>query len=565
MPSGGRLQYDLVGIATALASAEYRVPTYQRSYAWKETQVQDFWDDLRQAMDAGDPDYFLGTLVLTTGDANERRITIIDGQQRLATTSLFLAALRDVWAGRDEDEQAEDLEKNYLSVFDRRAKTREPRLTLNEEDDPFFRDLVIDQSAPAAVRESHERLEWALDYLAAQLTEDADSHGKRAEDRLIAWAEFMDEKATVITVTVPSEADAFVIFETLNDRGARLTVGDLLKNFLFMRSKDRLETVKTSWVQALNELDLSAENEDFVTFLRHHWSSMHGAVRERDMYRAIRDDITTPAKAAKYAKQLAEAADLYAALNSPSDPYWTAKHFSTSARANVETLNRLDLEQNRPLLLAVMEHFAAKELRRTLQALVSWSLRGIVVGGIGGGRTEKAYCDAAVKVREGKIKTAEELLSELSNIVPTDAVFQEEFARARQTKAGISRYILLALERAHSGGKEPELVPNANEDEVNLEHILPQRAKSADWRAFTMDQLASMAQRIGNHVLLKKTENAKIGNKPWLAKKPVLARSSLKLTRVASKSADWNPATISARQKTLARLAVTTWPRKPPS
>lgn len=298
MPSGGRLRYDLVGIATALSSSEYRVPTYQRSYAWKDTAVEDFWDDLRQALDAGDPDYFLGTLVLTT-DADGRRITVIDGQQRLATTSLLLAALRDVWVEREEHEQADDLKKRYLSVFDRSSKSRQPRLMLNEEDDAFFRGLVIDQTDPKPTRESHERLASALRYLTAQLLDDAVAHGKRTEERLVAWADFLDQKATVITVTVPSEADAFVIFETLNDRGARLTIGDLLKNFLFMRSKDRLDAVKTSWVQALNELDLEAENDDFVTFLRHHWSSMHGAVREREMYRAIKDDITTPAKATK--------------------------------------------------------------------------------------------------------------------------------------------------------------------------------------------------------------------------------------------------------------------------
>lgn len=507
MPSAGRLRYDLDGIASVLSSAEYSVPIYQRSYAWKQTAVEDFWDDLRQALDAGDPDYFLGTLVLTT-ESTGRRVTVIDGQQRLATTSLLLAALRNVWLDRDETDHADDLEKRYLSVFDRRSKVHEPRLTLNEEDDPFYRELVIERASPTPTRESHERISWALAYLATHLKGDAASRGTAAEERLVAWSEFMDDQATVITVTVPTEADAFVIFETLNDRGAQLTTGDLLKNFLFMRAKNRLESVKTTWIQALNELDLSAENDRFVTFLRHHWSSMHGAVRERDMYRAIKEDITTPAKAVKYGKQLAEAADLYAALDSPSDSYWTSQHFTSSARANVETLNRLDLDQNRPLLLAVMAHFDPKEIRRTLQALVSWSVRGIVVGGIGGGRTEKAYCDAAVKAREAKVKTADELLTELSPIVPSDSGFEEEFARATQTKGAIARYFQLALERAQSGESEPELVPNANEDEVNLEHILPQRAKATEWPAFSSEQVVALSQRIGNHTLLKKTENA---------------------------------------------------------
>jgi hypothetical protein len=215
------------------------------------------------------------------------------------------------------------------------------------------------------------------------------------------------------------------------------------------------------------------------------------------------------------------------------------------------------------LLLAVLAHFAPAEIKRTLKAVVSWNVRGLVVGGIGGGRTEKAYCDAAVKVRGGKIKTAAALLKELSGIVPDDTQFEDEFARARQTKAGIARYLQLALERSEIGEKEPELVPNANEDEVNLEHILPQRAKSSEWPEFAAEEVSQWANRLGNHCLMKKTQNAKLGNKAWSVKQPVLAASSFKLTKDAAKAIDWDANAIAARQEKLARLAVKTWPREP--
>ena len=82
---------------------------------------------------------------------------------------------------------------------------------------------------------------------------------------------------------------------------------------------------------------------------------------------------------------------------------WT--ELGTIAEKNLQTLNRLDLEQMRPLLLAVMKHFANREIKRTLKALVSWGVRGLIVGGIGGGKTERAYSQAAVKIRDGNIKT----------------------------------------------------------------------------------------------------------------------------------------------------------------
>jgi hypothetical protein len=562
VPEKGRLDYDLVGIADALSRHEYRVPTYQRSYALTDAEILDFWEDLRQSLDAEEPDYFLGTLVLTPHE-DGRRITIIDGQQRLATTSLMLAALRRVWLKREEPEQADDIFNNYLSVFDRRAKIREPRLMLNDEDDQFFRELVVEDKFPTPGRESHERLSEALLLFQEKLDADARAHGNKSGERLIRWTEFLDKQATAITVTVPTEADAFVIFETLNDRGAPLTIGDLLKNYLFMRAGDRLDSVRTSWIQALNELDISAENEVFVTFLRHHWSSMFGAVRESDLYSGIKEEVGSANQAVRYAKQLTKAAKLYAALLSPSDDYWTGRHFGTSVKNNVATLLTLELEQNRPLLLAVMEEFSNSELKRTLKALVSWSVRGIVVGGIGGGRTERAYCEAAVAVRAKKIKTTEQLLKELSPIVPEDDDFKDAFGRARQTKSAIARYLLLALERSKAGDAEPELVPNADEEQVNLEHILPRRAKQTDWPQFREEEIGTWSQRIGNQCLLKKTENAKIGNKSWRVKKPILGSSSLRLTKAAARAGEWNMDEITKRQRRLAKEAVKTWPRKP--
>jgi Protein of unknown function DUF262/Protein of unknown function (DUF1524) len=561
MPMRGRIAYEMTGIASVLKDEKFRVPIYQRSYAWDSAEIDDFWDDLKHAIDSGEPDYFLGTLVLTP-DEKSGRTTIIDGQQRLATTSLLLAALRNVYRERDESALADEIQKDYLSWLDRRSKQREPRVVLNAEDDPFFRELVIEEGKPpTASRDSHERLASAYTNLQKRLEVDVADHGKRGDDRLLDWAEYLDKQASVITVTVPTEADAFVIFETLNDRGAPLTLGDLLKNYLFMRSGSRLETVKTSWVQALTAMDLSAENDLFITFLRHHWSSKEGAIRERELYSKIKEAVSSGGQTVKYAKELAEAAKLYRAITEPGDEHWGKTGFGKSTPTNVRTLLDLGLEQNRPLLLAVMQHFTVAEQRQTLKALVSWSVRGLVVGGIGGGQTERAYCDAAVKIRKGTIKTTDALLSELVSIVPDDSDFKDAFSRARQTKPKIARYIQLALERTQGGQAEPELVPNDDAEHVNLEHILPRNAKPADWPQFAPEEVSQWANRLGNHTLLKKTQNGKIGNKSWTVKQPILAKSSLTLTKTPAKAMIWDKAAIVARQKKLAQLAIKAWPR----
>lgn len=298
-------------------------------------------------------------------------------------------------------------------------------------------------------------------------------------------------------------------------------------------------------------MDLSAENDDFITFLRHHWSSKEGAIRERELYARIKRDVTSSARAVRYTKELTEAAKLYKAITEPGDDYWGTPEFGASASANVRTLLDLGLEQNRPLLLAVMQHFDAKSQKATLKALVSWSVRGLIVGGIGGGQTERAYCEAAVKVRAGQIKTTTALLSELGSIVPDDKDFEDAFSRARQTKPRVARYLQLALERSQRGEAEPELVPNDDVDAVNLEHILPRRPTDADWPDFAPEEIPQWTNRLGNQTLLKKSQNKLIGNKPWATKQPILQRSELTLTKTAADATTWDkvrskPASVSS-------------------
>jgi hypothetical protein len=211
-----------------------------------------------------------------------------------------------------------------------------------------------------------------------------------------------------------------------------------------------------------------------------------------------------------------------------------------------------------------MQHFPVVEVRKVLLALVNWGVRGIIVGGIGGGTYEKAYCDAAVKIRKGELKIADELFKELASIIPTDEEFAAAFSVARVPKSNLARYYLIALEKGKKGEKEPELVPNADEDQLNLEHVLPKNSTEADWGdTFTPDERKDSVFRIGNLALLQKGPNGRIGNKSFAVKKPILEASQLILTKEVGAKPKWSPTEIQLRQERLSKLAVTVWPRQP--
>ena len=160
--------------------------------------------------------------------------------------------------------------------------------------------------------------------------------------------------------------------------------------------------------------------------------------------------------------------------------------------------------------------------------------------------------------------TTEEILTKtkVGALVPSDAVFQAGFSDWRATPK-LSRYLLRSLELTERGDAEPELIVNDDVDLVNLEHVLPRNAKDVDWPSFSLEDRRSYVDRIGNHVLLKKGVNDRIGNKGWISKRSVLASSALLLTNQAGAESDWTSSAIDARQRRLAALAIATWPRLP--
>src|SRR5215467_9823631 len=102
------------GLATILNQHLLMVPPNQRSYAWEETHVRTLFEDLSAAISNNNQTYFLGTLVFTQGPGD--RLEVADGQQRLATASILIAAIRDYLAemGQAEKKAAEKYTAEHL-------------------------------------------------------------------------------------------------------------------------------------------------------------------------------------------------------------------------------------------------------------------------------------------------------------------------------------------------------------------------------------------------------------------------------------------------------------------
>ena len=555
------LETDVEGIGHLLSDRMLAIPDFQRSYSWTLDEVGELWEDLKQAIDESSPEYFLGSVV-TTSAPGESRDQVIDGQQRLATISLLLAAVRDLLKARsDAREQA--IESKVLGDRNLRTKTPEPRLTLNADDNELFRAMTLPlegQDRPKPLTSSHKRLLATYDYLHSKLEElIADLGPGEWQEPLFDWYEYLLKNACVIHVTVSEEERAFEVFETLNDRGLNLSTSDLLKNYLFRKAGERMEEAKSKWTRAMATLAAAGMDGDEDTFLKHVWASKKGVVRVKALYSLIKKDITTQDSAIRFAAELAECAPFWTAMYDRDADSW--KGMSDGTRAAVDTLKNLAVEQCRPLLLAALRRFDGPGVESLVRHLVDWSVRWLVVGGGSAGTVERLYATAAQKVTDGGVTSVSGVRELFLGKVPGDAAFKDSFGIMAVKKAWQARYYLAVLENASKGDDQPELVPNEDVEKVNLEHVLPKNP-SPEWLvSFTPDEAQAMTLMLGNQVLLQERSNRALGNAPFATKMAALAASELTLTREVGRCDQWTPDEIRQRQSRLAELAVTVWER----
>ncbi len=555
-----QLSTFVFGVGHLISDRKLAIPDYQRSYSWNLDEVSELWYDLDKAMHIGAPEYFLGSVVTTTTQSPRQQV--IDGQQRLATFSLFYAAMRDIFKSRS-DERAAEVERDFLGRKNMSTRELEPNLRLNAEDNDIFQRLIAgkrDAADSYKTRDSHRRLVDAYDFLRERLESlIAGLPAETWQAPLVEWHDYVLRRAKVIEVHVSNENRAFVIFETLNDRGLNLSTADLLKGHLFGTSGSRIEECKVAWSQTMAPFAGQGETADADTFLRHYWASTRGVARVKALFSEMRNTVDSEQQAVDLAKDLARSAPLWSSMFDRDAEYW--RRFDDKTKSALETLSSLNVEQCRPLLLAAMRSLPSPEVALLLGLVLSWSVRWFVVGGGSAGVTERLYAESAREVSEEVAGTAAEVAGRFAQRVPTDRDFRTVFSTHTVRRGWLARYYLIALEKTANGETQPELVPNTDKTQVNLEHVLPRSAVSTDWPAFTPDELSDMRLMLGNMVLLRAADNTSLGNGPFESKRSVLAASQLALTRQVGMEADWTPDTIRARQERLADLAVATWRR----
>jgi uncharacterized protein with ParB-like and HNH nuclease domain len=550
-----QISIQLEGIGTVLKGKRFKVPAYQRSYAWETDHVEVLLNDIGDAIKNKEKEYFLGSIVVTAGANN--RYEVVDGQQRLATVSLIIAAIKDIFRAENDHETVLSVKSEFLASTDRKTKEKEPKLVLNEIDNEVYQELIeniIDIDVSKYRRQSHIRLikaaKFCIDYL-----NDICVKSKDSEEELHEWLDYLELNAKIIVVVSPDDSNAFIIFETLNDRGLELAISDLLKNYLFHRSAEKIEETKHRWLTMVSILESASDDPLVVTYLRHFSMAKYGLIREKELFSVIKKKITSKNGALKYSNELAEGARIYSALINTDHEFWAG--YDAKVSEAVSVLNLLGMTQIRPLLLAILDKFDKKDVKILFNKLVSVAVRFQIVGGVGGGTLERLYSDTAKLTTEGKITTPTGVISAFKNL-PSDLAFKAAFFIATISKQKLARFYLRALEDGVSG-LSSEKVPSIDTDRVNLEHVLPSTS-TPEWQIhFKDDEFRAYHNRLGNLALMSSKMNSTIGNGSFASKCAIYKESTFHLTKSIADESVWNKQSIESRQLSMAELAIKIW------
>ena len=542
----------------------YRVPPYQRDYAWTQQEWEDLWNDVVELRGEPDGRHYMGALVVQAH--GDREFFVIDGQQRLATISLLALAVIDKLRrmadeAADEErnrERATELRNRFIGEKDPASLVESSRLRLNEVDDPFYQDYLVQLRPPLNPRglpRSNALLWNCYRYFAKQIDElevEADSAGEEIAKIL---SETVARRLLFILITVDDELNAYTLFETLNARGLELTTTDLLKNYFFskVRAGTDIESLKRRW----QTLIATVTQERFPDFLRYHLLCEHPKIRRQRLFKMVRNRVRTPDETFAFLTALEARAELFAALTDVNHGYWIDR---PTARPFVRELNLFRARQMTPVFFAAWGRFSDDDFVRLLKLAAVIAFRYSVVSGLNPNLLERVCHFAAKAVIDGQADRPGAVFAQLRSIYVDDDRFGSDFARwtvgTRGQRGRIARYVLARLE-ANAGERavDPETDPGT------VEHVLPENP-AGEWAAvFPPDRWEAVVDRLGNLTLLERTLNRDVGNAAYPAKRAAYESSLYALTREVADLApeEWTPALLEERQRRLAARAVRLW------
>lgn len=538
-------------------ASQFVIPIYQRKYSWERIQCEQLWNDVLRAGKADIAGgHFIGSIVYVADtDAHSAPLLVIDGQQRLTTLTLLIAALSRALGDQEPMDgfSKKKLESYYL-INPLETGDTFRKLVLSETDSDTLFAVIDNRELP-------------------------DNHSRRIEDNFLYFQERIESQAgdlqtvcrglakllVVFVALSRKEDNPQLIFESMNSTGRELSQADLIRNFVLMGLETDLQTrlYNQYWRPMEQAFGQESYDSHFDSFMRHYLIVKTGDIpRLDDVYAAFktyaRSDSVAELGIEALVKDIRRYSQFYCSMA-------LGKEADADLKAAFHDLRELRVDVAYPLLLELYADFDSGVLDRddflaAVRLIESYVFRRAVcsIPTNSMNKTFATFGRALKKDRYLESIMAHFLLMPSYRRFPSDEEFREQI-KVRDLYNFRSRSYW--LRRFENFGRK-ERVPV---DEYTIEHIMPQNEDlTTEWQQALGDEWQRVHEKylhtLGNLTLTG--YNSEYSDRPFKEKRDMeggFRQSPLKVNVGLGELEEWTETTIVDRANTLATRASDVW------
>lgn len=566
---------SLVGLITS-ANLRFVIPVYQRPYSWDEEQCEQLWDDILYVGSRPQERHFTGSVVWvqdgTFSASGIQPMLLIDGQQRITTLTLVIAALANYARSNPEAtlrfSYNEIMQRGYLVDTFRQGEDRY-KLTLTRGDKNTLESIVENLIDP----------DFAIDEESSKLIENFAFFSKRIEameDPNIVWDGI--QRLDVVSISLDANQDnPQLIFESMNSTGKDLSSADLIRNFVLMGlPKEKQDALYLNHWRNI-ELTLGADSyeDTFDEFLRNYLTALYAPepLVKRDIYHIFKRHVydrgySKDDRIVELLREMERFAGYYARITRGTE--------TSPERARVlANLRRLDVTVVNPLLLSLYDDydqgaFNDEGFLHMLNLIESYVFR-------------RSICDVATNSLN---KFLPSIIAKLNKVQDEGGDYVEALEAFLFLESGTARrfpdnaeffnalttrdvyhyrrslYLLANLENMH----HPKDPLNLWDGNFTIEHVMPQNALSAPGWTDTVEGLeeetfSTLLNNLGNLTLSAYNSELSDGSFQDKQQRYVggYGKDYLVISDAVRKAEAWGRAQITERAKELAHEAEKRW------
>jgi hypothetical protein len=553
-----------------------RVEDYQRTYAWQKEQIDEFLLDLSESSFTAES-HFMGTLILQ--ESENRTATVVDGQQRLTTVFITIAAMRDqlrkfstsTIKAKNANERDVNVVEKALDFLCYSRKLDDYRYDSSRFLRKIMKSCVLaepEKQIPVPTRDNLGKkvtldFRKAILHIRSWLATDLENYPDEIDKlgRIDNLLSTLLDRFIVLKVTTTSLNESLDIFLTLNNRGLPLGPSDLVRGEIMSILSSGLEEdaqlklhrqILEEWTSIVDQV---VEPE---TFLRHFLvSTTKSKVQKKKVVKEVSTRLldsnieVKKAKAEEFWKALIEASVIYGSIVSP--------RLKGESDYQMELMEGLG-KSHRILLLAILSKPLEEVNRTRIVNLVFVLAFRNVMAGLNAQKLEDYYQDQAFQFRTDN--DVERLCSSIETRISSIENNTLKYLTSEGDSGFIGRALLHVVNRATTQGAILESVGSTNS---HLEHVAPQTEN--DFWATTLFGNDAEARKlydetisqIGNLTLLDKGLNSRAQRLPFEDKKAFYKNSVYGISRELCEIEDWNLSVIKLRTKWLSEMFDNYW------